>query len=53
MRLEQEKVKIGKAEAQEEKARVTAEYECGENCRTCPFPGAKCVANPEIWKHIK
>lgn len=32
---------------------VLRQYECGEECRLCPFPGAKCVSDPEVFKTIK
>ena len=38
----------------QQKAVITGDYVCSKNCRTCPFPGAKCVENPEYyWAHIK
>ncbi len=38
---------------QKEKAVVTVQYDCGQECRICPFPGAKCVNNPELWNDVK
>ncbi len=38
---------------QEQKEAIIAEYDCSKHCRSCPFPGAKCVNNPEMWKYIK
>ena len=35
-----------------ERTAVTREYDCGEECRICPFPGAKCVSDPEIFKNL-
>lgn len=36
-----------------EKAAVTTQYDCGQECRICPFPGAKCVNDPELWANVK
>lgn len=36
-----------------QRTQVTLEYECGQDCRTCPFPGAKCVSDPDLWQHVK
>lgn len=36
-----------------QKAKVIQEYECGRDCRICPFPGAKCVKDPDMWRHVK
>lgn len=49
-----ERTKENELLAKQQKEMVTGDYACSKNCRTCPFPGAKCVENPEYhWTHIK
>jgi hypothetical protein len=38
---------------QQYKEEITSEYDCNKHCRSCPFPGAKCVNNSEAWEYIK
>lgn len=33
--------------------KVLSDYNCGHECRICPFPGAKCVNDSDLVKKIR
>ena len=48
--VQMQRSETGRDRSREE---MTSQYACGDSCRICPFPGARCVDDPDIWERVK